>query len=67
MNWQPGLTLEEVEKLVIQAAMRFYHGKRSQVADALEIAPRTLDYKLAKYKADEEAKAPAVDAQPVRA
>ena len=56
--WQPGLTLEEMEKQVILAAMKFYRDKRSAVADALGIAPRTLDYKLAKYKADEQAKQP---------
>lgn len=55
-SWQPGQTLEEIEKQAILAAMRFYHGKRSQVADSLGIAPRTLDYKLAKYKADDESK-----------
>lgn len=55
MNWQPGLTIEEIEKQAILAAMRFFHNKRSQVAEALGIAPRTLDYKMAKYIADEKA------------
>lgn len=53
VQWQPGITLEELEKQAILAAMSFYHGKRSQVAESLEIGQRTLDYKLAKYKADE--------------
>ncbi len=56
--WQPGITLEELEKRVILEAMKLYHGKRAQVADVLGIASRTLDYKLAKYKADDEARAP---------
>lgn len=59
ITWQPGLTLEEMEKRVILEAIKLYHGKRAQVADVLGIAPRTLDYKLAKYKADDEAKVPA--------
>ncbi len=56
VQWQPGITLEEMEKQVILEAMSFFQGKRSQVAEALKIAPRTLDYKLAKYKADEQVK-----------
>lgn len=50
--WQPGRTLEEMEKEVILTAMRFYHGNKTHTASALGIAIRTLDNKLAKYRGE---------------
>ena len=49
MNWQPGKTLDEVEKEVILVAYRFYQGNKTHTAASLGIAIRTLDNKLAKY------------------
>jgi len=47
--WQPGRTLEEVERETIERAFRFYQGNKTQTAASLGIAIRTLDAKLDKY------------------
>jgi hypothetical protein len=52
VNWVPGITLEEMEKHCILAALRFYRGNKTQTAGALDIAIRTLDHKLEKYESD---------------
>lgn len=49
MLWQPGVTLDQVEKEVILKALSFYHGNKTVTARALGIAIRTLDNKLEKY------------------
>ena len=49
INWHPGLTLEEVEKQVIEMALRYFNNNKTQTAIALGIAVRTLDNKLEKY------------------
>lgn len=56
--WQPGRTLKEMEKEVIQSAMRFYHGNKTHVANSLGIAIRTLDNKLADYSEPSEPEIP---------
>lgn len=55
-GWSPGMTLEDVEKEAILAAFKFFRGNKTQTAASLGIAIRTLDYKIAKYQADEAAK-----------
>lgn len=52
VNWQPGMTLEEVEKLCILEAVKFYRGKIEQTAESLGIARKTLYEKLKKYEFD---------------
>lgn len=49
MIWQPGRTLDDVEKDVICAALQFYQNNKTNTARALGIAIRTLDYKLERY------------------
>ena len=49
INWQPGITLEEIEKQVILKALEFYQGNKTKTALSLGIAVRTLDNKLEKY------------------
>jgi transcriptional regulator with PAS, ATPase and Fis domain len=49
IHWQPGMTLEEVEKQVILKAFQFYNRNKTHTAKALDIAIRTLDSKLEKY------------------
>lgn len=53
--WVPGLTLEEIERQSILHALTFYRGNKTQTATALGIAIRTLDNKLERYGADDEA------------
>lgn len=50
--WQPGVTLEELEKAAILKALRFHGGNKTVTANALGIAIRTLDSKLEKYAND---------------
>lgn len=50
MCWQPGRTLEEIEKEVIKDAIRYFQGNKPKCAGSLGIAIRTLDNKLAKYE-----------------
>lgn len=46
--WSPGMSLEMVEKQIIQKAYAFYRNKTT-TANSLGIAVRTLDAKLEKY------------------
>lgn len=48
--WQPGVTLEEAEKEIILDALKFYQFNRTQTAQALGIAVRTLSNKIAAYQ-----------------
>lgn len=65
ITWQPGVTLDEIEKKIILAALRHYSGNKTKTADALNIAIRTLDYKLDRYKnkGDKNEKKDDVDSQ----
>jgi hypothetical protein len=54
VQWMPGITLEQMEKSIIQAAFRFYRENKTQTASALGIAIRTLDSKLEKYANDDQ-------------
>lgn len=54
-TWQPGVTLAEAEKEIIMEALKHYETKRA-TADALDMGERTLDYKIAKYRKEEEEK-----------
>ncbi len=49
MNWQPGVSLAEVEKRTILAALKFFQGNKTRTAQSLDIAIRTLDNKLELY------------------
>ena len=52
MSWVPGMTLERVEQAAIEEAFRYFLGNKTQTAQALSIAIRTLDAKLEKYALD---------------
>ena len=54
--WTPGMTLDAIEREVIQDAMKFYEGNKTHTASALGIAIRTLDARLEKYAADAQAR-----------
>lgn len=53
MSWQPGMKMEDVERITIEKAFNHYRGNKTHTAQALDIAIRTLDSKLAKYKRDD--------------
>jgi hypothetical protein len=50
LSWQPGQTLEQVEKAIILKAFRFFQGNKTRTANALGIAIRTLENKLSSYE-----------------
>jgi hypothetical protein len=59
VEWQPGLSLAEIEKMVIQKALRFYQGNKEQTARALGVSTKTIYNKVEFYEgraksADEE-------------
>jgi len=54
INWQPGVTLEDIELQVIDKAYRFFEGNKTKTANALGIAIRTLDNKLSKMYGSKE-------------
>ena len=47
--WSPGVTLDNVEKQVIEKAYAHYRGNKTVTAASLGIAIRTLDNKLERY------------------
>lgn len=53
MDFNPNMSLEELEKLCIQHRMRWWKGNKTQTANTLGIAIRTLDAKLEKYGDDD--------------
>lgn len=61
ITWSPGVTLEMVEKQVIQKAISFYRGNKTQCSISLGISIRTLDERLKKYEAEDKSRASAVD------
>ena len=50
--WSPGMTLDDMEKLIIIKAYSFYRGNKTMTSNSLGIAIRTLDNKLERYEAD---------------
>lgn len=60
IQWNPGITLHQVELAVIEKAFAYFKENKTQTAAGLKIAIRTLDEKLleiAKLKAEEKARA----------
>jgi DNA-binding NtrC family response regulator len=51
---EPGTTMQEIEKSVIQAALRETRGNRRKAAEMLGIGERTLYRKIKEYKMPEE-------------
>jgi transcriptional regulator with PAS, ATPase and Fis domain len=52
--YRPGMTMEEVEKLTIEAALEEVGGNRRKAAERLDIGERTLYRKIKKYGFDED-------------
>lgn len=50
VNWMPGMTLEQMERQVIEAEYEFRRRDKSATAAALACTVRTLDNKFAKWK-----------------
>lgn len=52
LAWNPGETLDKIEKSVILEALKYHNGNRTHTAKALGISIRTLRNKLADYRRD---------------
>ena len=52
--WQPGVKLCDVEKNVINLALKFFQGNKEATAQSLGVSVRTIDNKLKKYKRENE-------------
>jgi DNA-binding NtrC family response regulator len=50
--FRPGMTIEEMERLAIEAALREVRGNRRKAAELLGIGERTLYRKISKYDLD---------------
>ena len=48
--YRPGMTMAEVEKAAIQAALKEYRGNRRRAAEVLGIGERTLYRKIKTYQ-----------------
>ena len=48
--FRPGITMEEMERQAVRAALAEVHGNRRKAADLLGIGERTLYRKIAKYE-----------------
>jgi DNA-binding NtrC family response regulator len=57
---EPGMTMEEIERAVIQAALRETRGNRRKAAEMLGIGERTLYRKIKEYRMPEEEFADAI-------
>lgn len=51
VQWEPGLTLKELEHLTIIACLTIYGGNRTKAARALGVSKRTITNKINQYKA----------------
>lgn len=49
-QYSPGITLEEIEREAILAALRYHKGNRTATARALGISARTLITRIKDYK-----------------
>ncbi len=57
VTWQPGMSLEQLEKQTILAALRFYRSNQSATAQSLGITVKTLYNKLQQYEKGDQVKA----------
>lgn len=51
--WSPGMTLDYMERSVIEAALNFYRGNKTMAAAALGISIRTIQNKLERYEVED--------------
>ena len=50
--WQPGVSLEDIEKQVILKALSFFQGNKLKTANSLGVSVRTIDNKLTRYQSN---------------
>lgn len=52
--WSPGVTLDAIERQVIEKCYQFFKQNKTATANALGIAIRTLENKLERYRLEDE-------------
>ena len=50
ITWSPGVTLADIEKIVITKALAYFSGNKTKASEALGIASKTLYNKLKEYE-----------------
>lgn len=55
ITWFPGMSLDALERQVIERALVHYQGNKTRTAQALGIAKRTLDAKLERIEEEKNA------------
>ena len=49
-TWYNGMTLDEMEQVIIMKSLQIHAGNKTKTAEALGISIRTIDNKLEKYE-----------------
>jgi len=52
--WQPGISLDDVEKQVIEKCLGYFQGNKTATAKSLGVSIRTIDNKLIKYQKEKD-------------
>lgn len=60
IHWTPGVTLDDIELMVVERAYKHYQYNKVQTAKALGIVPKTLDTKLEAIRVREQKEADGV-------
>lgn len=66
MDFNPNLSLEEIERLAILHRMQWCRNNKTQTASSLGIAIRTLDAKLEKYGNENDKRAADIEQERIR-
>ncbi len=59
--WSPGVKMKDVEIQIIQMALNYYQGNKTQAAASLGISAKTLYNKLAEFEKKNAAKGTAAN------
>jgi hypothetical protein len=54
VHWQPGVTLREVERQIVEKALQFFHGNKTKAAQSIGVSVRTIDNKIKQYEQDDQ-------------
>jgi hypothetical protein len=49
VTWQPGMTLAQIERMVIMKALSWFQGNKEQTARALGVSTKTIYNKVEQY------------------
>jgi len=52
LTWHPGVHLKDIEKDIIEMAMKYFQGNKIKAAESLGISERTIYNKLKEYEVE---------------